>query len=218
MSDESEVKEGKRRQPLTLGDAVRVPRNWSERIAHWISLIGSPPVMGILGVALIIMLSDIPTPWTWGGIYVVAAIGLPLLYLVWLVRKGAVTDIDVQLRKQRSRPFLAMMAGQAMAWFLLNVGGAPSPLPLIASAYLAQTTLILLITLRWKISVHTSTAAGVTVAIWGTLGPIAVPFALTLPLIVWSRVKLRRHTLGQTLAGTALGSSVFLMALFLGGR
>ena len=216
MSDKREVKEEKRRQPLTLSDAVLIPHNWSERLAHWISLVGSPPVMGILGVVLILLLSDTPSPWTWGSIYVGAAIGLPLLYLVWLVRKGAVTDIDVQLRKQRSRPFLAMMAGQAMAWFLLNIGGAPSPLPLIAGAYLTQTTLIFLITLRWKISVHTSTAAGVTVAVWGTLGSVAVPFALTLPLIVWSRVKLRRHTLGQTLAGTALGGSVFLTALLLG--
>jgi membrane-associated phospholipid phosphatase len=111
-----------------------------------------------------------------------------------------------------------MMAGQTIAWFLLNVGGAPTPLPRIAGAYLAQTTLILLITLRWKISVHTATAAGVTVAVWQTLGSIAVPFALTLPLIIWSRVKLGRHTLGQTLAGTALGASVFLTALLLGGR
>ncbi len=217
MSDERKVRKGeKRRQPLTLGDAVLVPRNWSERIAHWLSLIGSPPVMGVLGVALIIVLRGIPSPWMWGGIYVVAAIGLPLLYLLWLVRKGDVTDIDVQLRKQRSRPFLAMMAGQALAWFLLNVGGAPAPLPRIAGAYLVQTTLILLITLRWKISVHTSTAAGVTVALWQTLGAVALPFALTLPLIVWSRVKLGRHTLRQTLAGTALGASVFLTALLMG--
>lgn len=202
---------------LSVGNAIVVPRTWSERVAHWISLVGSPPAMGVLGVMLITTLSDIPAPWTWGFLYVTSAIGLPLVYLVWLVRRGAVTDLDVQLRQQRSRPFLAMMAGQALAWLMLCVGGAPSPLPLIAGAYLAQTSLILLITLRWKISVHTSTAAGVTVAVWGTLGTVAVPFALTLPLIVWSRVKLRRHTLGQTLAGTLLGGSVFLTALLLGG-
>jgi membrane-associated phospholipid phosphatase len=218
MSEQRREKEKKRRRPLTLSDAVLVPENWSERIAHWISLVGSPPVLGILGVMLITFINDLPSPWTWVALYVVSAIGLPLVYLVWLVRRGAVTDIDVQLRKQRSRPFLAMMAGQTIAWFLLNVGGAPTPLPRIAGAYLAQTTLILLITLRWKISVHTATAAGVTVAVWQTLGSIAVPFALTLPLIIWSRVKLGRHTLGQTLAGTALGASVFLTALLLGGR
>ena len=218
MSNENGVKKEKHRRPLTLGDAVLVPRNGSERIAHWISLVGSPPVMGVLGVALIIMLSDIPSPWMWGTIYVTAAIGLPLLYLVWLVRRGTVTDIDVQLRKQRSRPFLAMMAGQAIAWFLLTVSEAPAPLPLIAGAYLTQTSLIFIITLRWKISVHTSTAAGVTVAVWRTVGLVALPLALTLPLITWSRVKLGRHTVRQTLAGTALGAGVFLTALLLGGR
>ncbi len=218
MSDRREGTEEKHRRSLTLSDAVLVPENWSERIAHWISLVGSPPVLGILGVMLITFLSNLPSPWTWGALYVVPAIGLPLVYLVWLVRRGAVTDIDVQLRKQRSRPFLAMMAGQAGAWFMLYLGGAPSPLPVLAAAYFMQTLLIFLITLRWKISVHTSTAAGVTVAVWQTLGSIAVPFALTLPFIIWSRVKLGRHTLGQTLAGTALGASVFLAALLLGGR
>ena len=217
MSDEREVrKKEKRRQPLTLGDAVLVPRNWSERIAHWISLIGSPPVMGVLSVMLITCATRYSIPVDVGHLlrhhgHRPAA---PLSPLVGA--NGDVTDLDIQLRQQRSRPFLAMMTGQAVAWLLLTAGSAPSPLPMIAGAYLVQTSLILLITLRWKISVHTSTAAGVTVAVWGTLGTVAVPFALTLPLIVWSRVKLRRHTLGQTLAGTALGSGIFLAALLLG--
>jgi membrane-associated phospholipid phosphatase len=61
--------------------------------------------------------------------------------------------------------------------------------------------------------VHTSAAAGAATVVWILLGtPLSL---LIVPLIAWSRVRLRRHTLLQTVVGALLGFSVFLIALSL---
>jgi hypothetical protein len=173
--------------------------------------------MSLLGIALIALNRPHPGIWRWAALYVGLTLLLPVGYLIWLVKTQKVTDMDVHLREQRSRPFIIAVGAQLAAWLAVWLGGAPKPLPLIAAASFLQMFLILLITLRWKISVHTSTAAGVATMIWRLIGPAGLYLALSVPLIAWSRVKLRRHTLKQTVAGMLLGSSIFtVLAHFFG--
>jgi membrane-associated phospholipid phosphatase len=42
-----------------------------------------------------------------------------------------------------------------------------------------------------------------------------MPLLLSIPLVAWSRVKLRRHTAPQTLAGILLGGGIFAFAVLL---
>ncbi len=194
--------------PGTMRPATR-----GERVAHWISQLGSPPALSLLAVALTSLLLDLPA--IWAIVYLTFAVCLPIGYVIWLVRRGRVTDLDLQLREQRTRPFVVTMAGQVLALSLLLLGGGPHSLALVAGTALIQTLCIFLITLYWKISVHTSTAASITVLVWSVAGGVAAaPLVVSVPLIAWSRVKLRRHTPAQTIAGVVLGSTVFLMALW----
>jgi membrane-associated phospholipid phosphatase len=78
----------------------------------------------------------------------------------------------------------------------------------VAAAMWLQVAAIFFVTLRWKISVHTAAAAGGATLIWTLLGS-GIPFLLVVPLIVWSRIRLRHHTLPQTLAGALIGFIVF---------
>ncbi|MFP4344372.1 MAG: hypothetical protein ACLFU8_06760 [Anaerolineales bacterium] len=200
--------------PLVPG--VVKPATRGEQVAHWISQLGSPPALSLLAVALTSLLLDLAA--FWALVYLVFAVCLPIGYVIWLVRRGRVTDLDLQLREQRTRPFVVTLAGQALALGLLVLGKGPYPLALVAGTALIQTLCIFLITLRWKISVHTSTAASITVLVWSVAGGVAAaPLVVSVPLIAWSRVKLRRHTPAQTIAGVVLGSTVFLMALWLLG-
>jgi hypothetical protein len=173
--------------------------------------------MVILAVILSGIAASLPGVWTWVALYLLLAILMPLGALVWMVRTGRVSDLDVQLREERMAPFIVTLIGSGSAWLVLLLGGAPAPLTLMAGTSVVQTVVIFLITLRWKISVHTSTAAGMTVLIWSVAGRAATPLVISVPLIAWSRVKLRRHTLAQAVAGTLLGSSVFLTAILVGG-
>ena len=194
---------------------VLKPSTRSEWLAYWISNIGSPPMLVLAALMVVATLLPPGEAWQWVMLYVFCALVFPLGYLVYLLRRGQITDLDVQRREQRPRTMIATVGGLALAWLGFLWGGAPLPFRILAGASLVQGMLILLITLRWKISVHTSTAAGMTVLILGVAGLAAAPVVITVPLIAWSRVKLHRHTLMQTLAGTGLGVGVFLAAVLL---
>jgi membrane-associated phospholipid phosphatase len=83
---------------------------------------------------------------------------------------------------------------------------------LLAGVLWFQMFVIYIITLYWKISVHCATAAGVTTVIWMLLGT-SLPLLLVVPVLAWSRVRLRRHTLCQTIAGSVLGVAIFFAAI-----
>lgn len=151
--------------------------------------------------------------WGWAVAYLLLAIVAPFLYLVRLVQRGAVTDLDVQRREQRPRPLLAAIAATGVGWLALQIGGAPLPLRALACGAWGELVLILVITLRWKISIHCATAAGLAVLLWGTFNISPALAFVGVATIAWSRWRLRRHTWAQTAAGTALGSAVYWVAL-----
>lgn len=192
-------------------DRRLTPRAWDGRLASVISNAGSPPVLASAVVGLTALKLSSARAWIWGGVYVVLGVLMPFLFVVWLVKRGDITDIDVQLRKQRIQPLLATIVCNGLAWLVLALAVAPATMTVVAGALWFQAVVVLAITLRWKISVHVATAAGVTTMAWALLGT-PLPLVLTVPLVAWSRVRLRRHTVLQTVAGAFLGFVIFSTA------
>jgi len=206
-------------ESTTLPSAVidnALPRTWDGRFAYVVSQVGSPPVLTSLAAAVTASVLSTSRAWAWAGVYVSIAILTPLLYLVWLVRRGQVTDLDVQLRRQRIGPLVFTSVCAGVAWLVLVLGAAPSLMVTLGSAVLLEMVVIFAITLCWKISVHSAAAAGVSTLVWSLLGT-PLPLLIAVPLIAWSRVRLGRHTLAQTIAGALLGTAVFTTAFFLIG-
>jgi membrane-associated phospholipid phosphatase len=56
----------------------------------------------------------------------------------------------------------------------------------------------------WKISGHSMAYVGVSTTLY-ILSPIFILSFIFFPLVVWSRLKLKRHTFSQILAGAAVG-------------
>lgn len=189
-----------------------VPNSWDGRLAYVVSQVGSPPVLGAVAMGLIATTLSSPRAWTWAGVYVTLSILVPLAYLVWLLHNGRVTDLDVQIREQRSRPFIFTIACAGLTWLAMAVGGAPPQMIMLTGALGLQMVIIFGITLRWKISVHSAAAAGVGTLVWSLVGA-TWPLLVGVPIIAWSRVRLHRHTVAQTVAGAALGFTIFLVAL-----
>jgi len=188
--------------------------SWDGRAACIVSQVGSPPVVMTFSILLLAVLMARLRAWMWAGIYVVLAIVLPVLYLVWLLHRGQVADLDVRRREQRFKPMVVMIVCGAAAWLLLALGSAPSQLVVLAGAALFQTAVIFVITLRWKISVHCSAASGAATIVFLLVGT-PLPLLVGVPLVAWARIRLHQHTLAQTVAGTLLGAAIYLVALCL---
>jgi membrane-associated phospholipid phosphatase len=133
---------------------------------------------------------------------------LPYGIVIAGVRRGRWTDRHLRARQQRPVPFLAGIASALAGLAVLLALHAPRPLVALVVAMLAGLAATLLVTLWWKLSVHTAAASG-TVAILALVFGPALTLALpAVALVAWARVRLGDHTPAQILAGAALGGLV----------
>ena len=188
------------------------PPTLAGQLARWISNISHPILISLSGVIVIAIAMGTPAAWKWAAIGLLITVGLPSLYLIWLVRSGRVADFDVFIRQQRKGPYLVTIACLLLCWVVMFFGAAPLAFVVILSASILEIMLLFLINLRWKISAHATTSAGFAVLIWQLFGPLGSIFFLFAALVIWSRVYLRRHTISQTLAGALLGASLIYLA------
>ncbi len=188
-----------------------VGRGVTKSLAVAVSQIASPPVMAVAAAYLAAGVHGQPAAFGWATLHVVAMVLVPLAYLARLLRRGTVSDLDVYRREERWRPFLATVTGAWAGWVLLQSLGAPPSLVGVTGVMALEALLVFLITLGWKISLHCATVAMAGALVWKLTGSPVV-FVLGVPLMIWSRVLLRRHTPAQTLAGSILG--VLLVVLF----
>jgi membrane-associated phospholipid phosphatase len=201
-------------QPLSLTDLEVIPIERRKQLARWISNIFSPPVFGFAGLLLVAQIQQSLSGWLWVLSYVGVAVLLPALYVVWLLHTKQITDFHIKLRQQRLRPMLVMVVCSLLAWGMMLIGSAPIMLQTIAIMGAVLITVLLLVTLRWKISGHAtavSAFAALCLSLWGT---VALPFLLLVPTVIWARIALKRHSLAQTIAGTALGGLFVILVQF----
>ena len=78
---------------------------------------------------------------------------------------------------------------------------APTIIIALMLCYACNTVIMLLITLRWKISIHASGVAGPATALVYSMGVWAAAFFILLVPVGWARVQLKAHTPWQVFAG-----------------
>jgi membrane-associated phospholipid phosphatase len=193
--------------PLLIEDT---PRSKWARVAS--DLLSPPVIWGVMAFPVAFRAAEsVGQALLWALTYTLLVCIIPALYIAYMVWRGHISDMHINLREQRIRPFIVSLIGTGVAWFVLTLMGAPSMVPLFTLFTLVQTTLMLFITMRWKISMHTMSISGavvVTGALYGLM-PALVVFPL-IPVVGAARLKLRRHTLSQVLAGIAVGGGVTL--------
>ncbi len=191
------------------------PTHWDVTIARWVSRMFSPPLLIVLGLGLAAAAIGSASAWLWAGFYTLLAVLLPVLYIVWKVRQGEITDFHIKLREQRLRPMLVMLVLSTMGWLVMLASSAPYPLIVFAGAGVIQVAFLLIVTQRWKISGHSTAAAGFSIFIFALFGLPAAPVLLLIPLIAWARIRRNRHELAQTIAGSLAGIAYMLVVLYL---
>jgi membrane-associated phospholipid phosphatase len=133
---------------------------------------------------------------------------LPYGIVIAGVRRRRWTDRHLRARQQRPTPLLAAIVSVVAGLVALVALDAPRQLVALVVAMLTGLATTLLVTLWWKLSVHTAAAAGTVAILALTFGPALTLALPTVALVAWSRVRLGDHTPAQTLAGAALGGLV----------
>lgn len=152
---------------------------------------------------------------TWALTYGVLVCLMPVLYIVWNVKRGKIGDIHMKERSERTGPFLVSIGCTVLGWQVLRMMGAPM-LPTIVVCSIVQLVIMTLITFVWQISMHTMSVTGAVIATGFIFGPVlALVVAPLVPLVGAARLKLQRHTLSQVIAGVLVGGLIPLLILSL---
>ncbi|MFZ2024797.1 MAG: hypothetical protein WAV51_00745 [Microgenomates group bacterium] len=171
-----------------------------------ISRVFEPLVLFIFILVMVFVRAKLPlaTALWQGGIILFVIILPPILLLIRALKQKKISNWDMSDRKQRVGALVVFLGFFAFGIFLLSLFREP----VITNFFLYMFGVFLLfflVTLRYKMSGHLTGAAIWVFSVSSWFGWYTTLLFMILPLLAWSRVTLKRHTLGQVLLGTVFG-------------
>lgn len=147
----------------------------------------------------------------------------PLINLFLLKKAGVISSYNLENRKERVAPTISTILYFGLGYFLIKKGQLPTVMYSMYIGAVASAVLAMIITLRWKISLHAIGISGVVGAMYGLFKlhefvhwPIFVTLLLIAGWVMSARISLGVHTPAQVYAGAALGFTVSWLSVVMG--
>ena len=188
----------------------RGPSPHELRIAHALTEILAPVVLifVLLFVVAIHSTGSLSRGLLLGLIAAFFAGGLPYAILVLGIRRGHLGDRHLRRREERPLMMVIGLVSVVCGLVIVNWIGAPRELYALVGAMVAGVVVALAISLFWKISIHVACVAGSVAVLAYVLGPSYLLLGVAVLAVGWARVRVRDHTMGQVVAGAAVGAVV----------
>ena len=191
------------------------------KIAENISTLTNPPIICIpLFLVICLTLSftgdgfDISKFVTLEIVSLIFASILPMAIILFWAKKLN-TDKDISNRSDRYMPLIVGIVSYFIGFLICLIFNLDNFLTCLLLCYSVNTGVVLLITTKWKISVHTTGLSGPNGALILLLGPFGALIGILYPIIIWSRVLLEKHTLAQAIAGGVQGYFLTVLEMYL---
>jgi hypothetical protein len=126
---------------------------------------------------------------------------LPVLIIFIQRRSGIVKEMMINERDERTKPFLGAISSYVLGLLALFYLEAPVAMVYLMSCYLVNSLFMMIITLRYKISIHASGVAGPATFLVYQYGVRLWPLTLVMVVVGWARLELKMHTVGQVAWG-----------------
>lgn len=196
-------------------DPIIIPLDWRDKSARMISNLFSPPLVALACILITALATESESALFWIVVFIALLIIPPTVFVLTLVHKGKISDFHMSIREERAQPLFAIFAYATLIFLLMYLGGAPRLMLIGTAAALLQVLLVFVITLKWKISGHCTSAAGLAFLTIALYGENVIPLTIIVPVIAWSRIRLGRHTISQALAGSFLGAATVIIIFYL---
>ena len=188
-----------------------------EKSAKIISIINNPPIICIplfLIISAVLARGDVGKFITLEMISIVFASVIPMaIILGWAKILG--TDNDISNRTDRFAPLIVGIISYFIGFLVSLYLKVDIFMSILLLCYTINTFIVMLITTRWKISIHTTGLSGPVGALILLLGPLGAIFGLLFPVLIWSRVYLKKHTMAQAIAGGVQGFFLTVFEMYL---
>jgi len=131
---------------------------------------------------------------------------LPLILVVYMLKRGIISDFYANDRNERFIPFMSTILSYTMGTVALMAVRAPEQITALMACYIVNGVVLLLITMKWKISIHASGIASPVTALVYLLGTRLLPLFLLFLPVAWARVELKAHDKKQVTAGAVIST------------
>lgn len=137
---------------------------------------------------------------------------LPLAFMPLFIYQNFIENISMRTRKERYVPFSVIFIMYLLSYFLLERIGVPAMINNIILAGSITILLILLLTIRWKVSAHMAGIGALTGALFIFSQELQSNFLtyiilaiLVAGLVGTSRIMLKSHNPGEVYTGFGVG-------------
>jgi hypothetical protein len=173
------------RQRASAEVTTRPDPSTRQRLARVLTEVLAPaPTVAVL--LLVVARRSAPTAaeaLKWGLLAALFVSLIPLGYILRGVHRRRLSDHHVGVREQRPLPLLVGVASVLVGLALLAAWGAPRDLVALVAAMAVGLATSLLVTLVWKISVHTAVVAGAVAILVLVFGPTMLALAPLVALV-----------------------------------
>jgi len=176
------------------------------------------PVVTLLPIPFILVIrfsSDYSYALKW-TIFSYAFILTAGLFVAIGVLLGFFSNFNVSDKRQRPLLFSIISFTTFCYLMCLLILHGPEILFLAVFAIIFALAIFAIVNNWIKASLHLATATGVFLLMGIAYGKYFFGLLVLIPLLAWSRVKTKEHTLTDTIVGTALGIAVTLMVYLIG--
>ena len=192
-------------------DTVRTSK-YLHGLARGVSQLLSPPCVAVAGILLAAAAQPFHRSWGCALAFIGVGVAGPLLAFWWCLSTGRVSDVDLSQRRERPLLFVIALLAAGAALGCLWALDAPCLMMRFAAAHATILATAMLVTLYWKISIHSVGATAMAFLLSTTYGSLTLVLTPVV-LVGWSRLYLKRRTLPQVLTGGMLGWMIFLVLL-----
>ncbi|WP_174589851.1 hypothetical protein [Methanocella conradii] len=182
-----------------------VAEGTKEKLARAVSNIAQAPIISIPAFGLINYFSlDFYGFVFMTSLCILFAGVLPVL-VVMLWSRNKKSESDLPQKEDRIAPLVIVITIYLAGTAALYAAGAPLLSTALMFCYFSNTLIVFFINIFWKISIHSMGVMGPTVALIFAFGAPGAFLGLVLPVVMWSRIYLKKHTISQVIMGALLG-------------
>ena len=126
---------------------------------------------------------------------------LPLLYGAFVYKTKRISNADITDRKERVLPFFIITFVYGVYLLVTILFDAPWIFKTLATHYFILALILSLVTIWWKVSVHTAGATLFVALLAILIGSQALILSPLIILTGWLRITMKSHNFGQVLGG-----------------
>jgi len=199
------------------------------RFAKIISFVFHPLFMPILGLFIVLdssvyvssSIGSYATKITFITVFVFTCL-LPLISVIFMLKKGMVNSIYLTTRQERKYPYLMTVLYYTLLYYILRPVQLPPVIYQMILGSIVATIMAMAINLKWKISAHMIGIGGVIGTVIGiaerftqNLNSLLVVLFICAGLVGFARLKLNAHDSAQVYLGFIVGVFTLLLMIIL---